>query len=132
MSSISDVVIDSAKPAALARFWAAALDDYEIAPYDEAELARLRDMGIDDPKDDPFVLLMSGAEGRPRLFFQKVPEGKVVKNRLHLALSTSDRDAEIDRLLSLGAKIVEEIVEGGRVWTNMEDPEESGCKPPLR
>jgi Glyoxalase-like domain len=123
MSSISDVVIDAAKPAALARFWAAVLDDYEIAPYDEAELARLRDMGIDDPEDDPFVLVMSGTDGRPRLFFQKVPEAKSVKNRLHLALSASDRKAEIDRLLSLGGRIVEEINEDGRVWTNMEDPE---------
>jgi hypothetical protein len=123
MTSISDVVIDAAKPAALARFWATALDDYEIAPYDEAELARLRDMGIDDPEDDPFVLVMSGAEGRPRLFFQKVSEGKIVKNRLHLALSAGDRKAEIDRLTSLGAEVVEEISEDGRVWTNMADPE---------
>jgi predicted enzyme related to lactoylglutathione lyase len=67
--------------------------------------------------------MTGGAEGRPRLFFQKVPEGKVVKNRLHLALSASDGKAEIDRLLSLGAKIIAEINEDGRVWTNMEDPE---------
>lgn len=78
MVSISDVVIDAAKPAALARLWSAALDDYEIAPYDKSELARLREMGIEDPEDDPFVLVMSCGEGRPRLFFQRVPEGKIV------------------------------------------------------
>jgi Glyoxalase-like domain len=123
MSSISDVVIDAARPAVLARFWAAALDDYEIAPYDEAELARLRDMGIDDPEDDPFVLVGDTSGKGPRLFFQQVPEGKVVKNRLHMALAAPDRVAEVNRLEALGARAVEDISEGGNVWTNIEDPE---------
>jgi predicted enzyme related to lactoylglutathione lyase len=123
VSRLSDVVIDCVKPAPLARFWAAALDGYEVAPYDEAELARLREMGIQDPEDDPFVLVLSSAEGRPRLFFQKVPEGKVVKNRLHMALAAPDRLAEVKRLEALGARAVEEVSEGGNTWTNMEDPE---------
>ena len=40
MARIVDIVIDCASPAALARFWAAALDGYAVAPYDEEELAR--------------------------------------------------------------------------------------------
>jgi hypothetical protein len=47
---IRDVVFDSRHPASLARFWAAALDDYEVAPYDEDELERLRANGINDPE----------------------------------------------------------------------------------
>ncbi|MEV4619153.1 VOC family protein [Asanoa sp. NPDC049573] len=46
MATIKDIVVDSAHPAAIARFWARALDDYEIAPYDEAELERLREMDL--------------------------------------------------------------------------------------
>jgi len=40
------VVFDSYHPASIARFWAAALDGYEVAPYDEAELERLRANGV--------------------------------------------------------------------------------------
>jgi hypothetical protein len=56
MARLHDVVFDSHHPASIARFWAAALDGYEVAPYDEAELARLRSKGILDPEDDPSVL----------------------------------------------------------------------------
>jgi hypothetical protein len=42
MATIGDIVVDCARPASLARFWAAALDDYAVAPYDEAEIERLR------------------------------------------------------------------------------------------
>jgi len=56
MARIRDVVFDCRHPASLARFWAAVLEEYEVAPYDEAELARLRAAGIDDPEDDPTVI----------------------------------------------------------------------------
>src|SRR5438876_5341265 len=85
MARIHDVVVDCRHPASLARFWAAALDGYAVAPYDEAELERLRAAGIDDVEDDPTVLVEApGVE--PRLFFQCVAEAKVVKNRVHLDL----------------------------------------------
>jgi hypothetical protein len=42
VARIQDIVFDCRHPAKLARFWAAVLDDYQIAPYDEAELERLR------------------------------------------------------------------------------------------
>ena len=73
MARLRDVVFDSRHPASIARFWAAALDGYQVAPYDEAELARLRRNGILDPEDDPTVLV-EGPDGRPRIFFQLVPE----------------------------------------------------------
>jgi hypothetical protein len=83
---LHDVVFDSRHPASAARFWAAALDDYEVAPYDEAELERLRTMGIFDTEDDPSVLVEAPGV-TPRFFFQLVPEPKTVKNRVHLDLS---------------------------------------------
>jgi len=65
MARLHDVVFDSRHPASIARFWAAVLDGYQVAPYDEAELARLRGEGISDPEDDPNVLV-EAADGQPR------------------------------------------------------------------
>jgi hypothetical protein len=105
MARLREIVVDSAHPAELARFWAAALDGYAVAPYDEAELARLRALGIDGPEDDPTVLL-EPLEGGPRIFVQRVPEPKHVKNRLHLDLSAPDLATELDRLTALGATVL--------------------------
>lgn len=62
-------------PAPIARFWAAALVGYEVAPYDEAVLERLRANGVFSPEGDPTVLV-ERAGVSPRLFFQLVPEPK--------------------------------------------------------
>jgi hypothetical protein len=48
-----------------------------VAPYDAAELERLRDLGIEGPEDDPTVLVEAGPGVRPRFFFRRVPEGKL-------------------------------------------------------
>src|SRR5690606_7964580 len=92
MTSLRDVVTDCEHPASLARFWAQVLDGYEVAPYDEDELARLREAGIDDVEDDPTVLVQPvGDAPGVRFWFQKVPERKVVKNRVHVDLTAADR-----------------------------------------
>jgi hypothetical protein len=104
VASLADLVFDCARPARLARFWAAVLDGYEVAPYDDDELARLRSLGIIDVEDDPTVLVQRTAGEGPRLWFQLVPEPKGVKNRVHLDLRTDDVGAEVDRLLGLGAR----------------------------
>lgn len=59
MAALADIVFDARHPAALARFWAAVLDGYDVAPYDDAELERLRSIGVDDVEDDPTVLVES-------------------------------------------------------------------------
>jgi Glyoxalase-like domain len=108
MAELRDIVVDCGRPSALARFWAAALDGYAVAPYDDAEIARLASLGIHDLDDDPTVLVTGPG---PRLFFQLVPEGKVVKNRLHLDLTAASAagasaEAEITRLTGLGASVL--------------------------
>jgi hypothetical protein len=100
MARLADIVFDCDRPAALARFWAAALDGYAIAPYDDEEIARLRAMGVDDIEDDPSVMLLGPG---PRLFCQRVPEPKSAKNRCHLDLACDDVGAEVARLVALGA-----------------------------
>jgi hypothetical protein len=105
MASLADIVVDCAHPASLARFWSGVLDDYSVAPYDDdAELARLRSLGIDDVEDDPIVLVEPASGRGPRLWFQRVPEPKRVKNRVHVDLRTDDFDAELARLIELGAR----------------------------
>jgi hypothetical protein len=104
MARLGDVVFDCRHPASLARFWAAAVDGYAVAPYDAEEIARLQSLGYSGPEEDPGVVV----EGPdlPRLYFQLVPEGKVAKNRLHLDLRTPDLDAEVTRLVGLGATVL--------------------------
>ena len=91
-----------------------------MAPYDEAELARLRANGVADPEDDPTVLVEAG-EDAPRLWFQRVPEPKVVKNRVHLDLRAEDVAAEVGRLVELGAARVDDDNIGDLVV--LRDPE---------
>ena len=121
MGFLHDIVFDCEHPASLARFWASALDGYAVAPYDHAELERLRGLGIESTEDDPTVLV----EGPtlPRLFFQKVPEPKVTKNRVHLDLRAADPSAEVQRLVALGATVLHRQEDGAHRWVTLGDPE---------
>lgn len=98
------VIVDAADPAALGRWWAEALgwvvvedspDEFEIRP----EKDRI-----------------------PGLLFVPVPEAKTVKNRLHLDFRPDDRDAEVTRLLALGARHTD-IGQGEQPWVTLVDPE---------
>ena len=121
MAALADIVIDCAHPAALARFWAAALDRYRVAAYNDEELVRLRSMGIDDPEDDPSVLVEPIGGDGPRLWCQRVPEAKRVKNRVHLDLHIDDLEREVGRLVVLGVQAVEPWADGNGIV--MVDPE---------
>jgi len=58
------------------------------------------------------------------MLFQTVPEGKTVKNRLHLDLSPpSTMQAEVDRLVTAGASALRRVDEEGIFWTVLADPE---------
>ena len=100
MAELRDIVVDCRHPASVARFWADVLDGYRIAPYDEAEIERLRAAGVDGPDHDPSVCVL-GPPGAPRWWFVLVPEGKITKNRVHLDITGSVAD-----LLALGATVL--------------------------
>ncbi len=122
-ASIYSLDFDCAWPSRLARFWASALD-YTIRPYDAAEIARLRAMGIEDIADDPTVVIDPPTPGAPPLFFIKVPEPKSTKNRLHLDLRPeSTMEAEVERLVSLGAQVRATFGEDQERWTLLAAPE---------
>ena len=86
--------------------------------------------GPEDPDngnapEDPEGLLV-GPDGQPNLLFVKVPEGKAVKNRVHLDLMPTDRtrDQEVARLLELGATMVaDQRRPDGTGWVVLADPE---------
>jgi hypothetical protein len=59
---------------------------------------------------------------QPALYFEKVPESKVAKNRVHLDLVDSDSLA-VSRFVALGASIAAEHQIGSHRWTVMHDPE---------
>jgi hypothetical protein len=123
MAHVKDIVFDCEHPASLARFWAAVLDGYDVAPYDEAELARLRALGIESPEDDPTVLVEWPGH-TPRFFFQQVPEHKTAKNRVHVDVQADgDLDAEVARLVELGAVVVADHDPDTGRFVTMRDPE---------
>ena len=102
MVRIRDIVIDSVHPAALARFWAAALDGYEVRAYDDEEVARLAALGL-TPETDPAVAVDGPG---PTIFLQLMPEPKRARNRVHLDLmGREDRSVEVERLRALGASV---------------------------
>lgn len=61
----------------------------------------------------------------PIMRFQRVPEPKLTKNRLHLDLSVEDLDEACARVEALGGRRIPEqaLTENGYIWTVMQDPE---------
>ncbi|PAZ10971.1 glyoxalase [Streptomyces sp. SA15] len=98
------VVVDAADPVTLGRWWAEALG--WVVLNDSAEEYEIR------PEKDRM----------PGLLFVPVPEGKTVKNRLHLDFRPDDQAAEVARLLALGARHAD-VGQGEQRWVTLADPE---------
>jgi predicted enzyme related to lactoylglutathione lyase len=78
-----------------------------------------------DPGSSPGYASIGGGDAErkePALYFEKVPESKAVKNRVHLDLVDSDSSA-VSRFTSLGGSIVAAHQIGSHRWTVMQDPE---------
>ena len=98
-------------------------------PYEPYELAGFWSQvlghpisDVDAPGDDE--VLIEGPPGTPQLLFVRVPEAKTLKNRVHLDLEPdSTRDAEVERLSALGAKVVDDQRRpDGAGWVVLSDP----------
>ncbi|CAM5480852.1 Glyoxalase-like domain-containing protein OS=Streptomyces tendae OX=1932 GN=GUR47_17675 PE=4 SV=1 [Streptomyces tendae] len=83
-----------------------------------------RDLAAVRHPDDPFQEESGTGLGR-RLLFQRVPEAKTVKNRVHLDVHAPDgrREEEVARLEALGASVQRQVKEPGGEWVVMADPE---------
>jgi predicted enzyme related to lactoylglutathione lyase len=97
-------IIDAADPVALGRWWQAALGWVVV-----------------DESDDEFEIRPT-AQTLPGLLFGRVAEAKTTKNRLHLDFRPDDRDAEVRRLIDLGARPVD-VGQGEQTWVVLADPE---------
>ena len=132
MSRSVQIAIDCHDPHAQNRFWAE-LMQYEIEDH-SAQIAQLVTDGLASLDD---TILVDGrrawsiaaachepGDGGVRLLFQQVPEGKTVKNRVHLDVRAGDeRQTVIDRCLQMGATKLWDGSQGPHTWVTMADPE---------
>ena len=129
----TQVTFDCADPHAQAAFWAQVFgteveDHSELVDQLVAEglmpaADRIVVGGRSAFRDVAACRDLTGVE--PRLFFQRVPEGKVAKNRVHLDIhvDADQKAAEIERLVGLGAQLIETHSDRGPVTHVMRDPE---------
>ncbi|ADI11987.1 hypothetical protein SBI_08869 [Streptomyces bingchenggensis BCW-1] len=110
LNPVRHITFDAHDPYALAQFWSA-LTGYALEGS--------------EPEDDE-VLITSNQTGVPGLLFLRVPDVKQGKNRVHLDIQppSGTRDAEVERMVSLGASVIDDRrTEDGLGWVVMTDPE---------
>ena len=137
MATAFQVTFDCAAPDAQAKFWAAVLG-YQVQPPPDGYpdwFAFLRERGVPEQEWDRASAIVDPDGKGPRIFFQKVPEPKSAKNRVHLdvnvtaGLQMTERrarvDREVERVRGLGATRVHVRVseELGEYCVVMQDPE---------
>ena len=128
------VAIDCTSPHELADWWAEALG-WEVEAQDESFIRRMIEEG--HATDEQTVrhrgalvwrsatAMNSPEPGRPRVLFQVVPEPKTVKNRVHLDVRAGPdrREAEVARLVAMGATELWRASQGPYEWVTLSDPE---------
>ncbi len=146
MATSIGLVIDCADPGLLSAFWVRALH-YEVQqPPDGsatwADYWRARGMSEEelaefDDDGGGYDVIVDPEGAGPRIWFQPVPEGKTVKNRIHLDLFVSGGrakpleeripavDAEVERVVALGATVFERLQTEGldHYAVVLQDPE---------
>ena len=137
MATRVQVVIDCADPGALAPFWAETLD-YKVQDPPEGFGSWqdwLRAHGIPEADWNSASAVVDPEGAGPRIYFQRVPEAKAVKNRVHLDLNVGGPridpaevrrarvDAQVHRLVDLGARMLQARDVRGEYFVNMLDPE---------
>lgn len=126
MASLANITFACESPSLMARFWADALGyDVQEAPpgFMEAWLA-----AGGDP--DGAAAIVDPASKGPRLFFEKKSKTQTAVAPIHLDLNASNREAEVGRLVGLGARVVEtrtrQTGSYTETWTVMQDQEGNG------
>jgi hypothetical protein len=138
MTTGVQVTFDCADPGRQAEFWAKALG-YRLPEPPDGHVSWedwARAQGIPQEHWNDWAAIEDPDGVRPRFYFQRVPEAKVAKNRMHLDLNVGggsdvplpDRKArvyaEVERLKTLGADDHRgAIEEDGEFWVRMNDPE---------
>jgi hypothetical protein len=128
------VTVDSTAPHELADWWAEALG-WQVETQDAAFIRRMVESGAaseaDTAEHHGALVWKTGAglrspdPGRPRVLFQAVQEVKTVKNRVHLdvRVGAARREAEVARLIGLGATELWRAAQGPYEWVTLADPQ---------
>ncbi len=108
-SRLANIAVDALDPERVAAFWCAVLD-WQVLERDEGVVS---------------IGPAGASDGGPGIDVVPVPEAKTVKNRLHLDLRADgvSRDAELARLLALGARRVDVGQPPDVTWVVLADPE---------
>jgi len=109
------VVFDAAEPGKLAEFWALALD-YVFEPPPEGHETWEdfgRSIGMPEEEFGDQASVIDPADEGPRLYFQRVPEGKVAKNRVHLDVRVAGHEIRGEERKRLVSEKVEQLVQAG-------------------
>ena len=131
------VTFDAAEPEALAAFWGETLGYVEQDPPEGFDSWEAWAVANDVPREQwgDFAARVDPDGAGPRLFFQRVPEPKTAKNRVHLDLAVgggrgtppeeSRRNiaAAVERAVAAGATKVREVDERDEYWVVLQDPE---------
>jgi hypothetical protein len=134
MANDVQITFDAAEPATLAGFWARAMGYRpEPPPPDFDSWDAFADaQGMPPEARGDFAAVIDPDGGGPRLFFQRVPEPKSAKNRVHLDVVApggegEDRRAAIEAhvadLVAAGASRLAEHEQFGQWWVVLADPE---------
>jgi predicted enzyme related to lactoylglutathione lyase len=107
--TMKSVTFDCADALVVSQFWSAVLD----RPVDTAPM----------PPSPFFASIGMGDPNRNGYMFIQVPEGKAVKNRVHLDFDSDDIASEVARVIDLGATHIHDKAEFGMTWTTLADPE---------
>lgn len=105
--TLASVTLDCEDAAATAQFWSAALG---------------RPVDPDPSEFFAAIGLQGGSDGSHAWMFLKVPEPRTAKNRMHIDFVSAEREAEVARLIELGATHVHDKDEAGFQWTTLQDP----------
>ena len=137
MTTAFQIVFDANDPAALADFWALALGYIDQPPPEGFDSWDIWARAMEIPQDNwnDARALVDPDETGPRIFFQRVPEGKAAKNRVHLDVNASGGpstpiderrtrvDATVERLVAAGATVLGPVEQRGEYWVVLADPE---------
>ena len=106
--SVLAISFDAHDAAGLVHFWAQALH-----------------RTVNDGATEDFASIAAGTDSRlgAMLTFHKVPEGKTLKNRVHIDLQAADVVAEAERLTRLGAQQIRSLADNNNRWISLRDPE---------
>ena len=137
MATRLQVTFDAADPQALAAFWGELIGYVEQDPPEGFDSWEAWAVANDVPREQwgDYAARVDPDGVGPRLYFQRVPEPKTAKNRMHLDLAVSggrgtppeevrrNVAAAVERAVAAGATRLREVDEAGEHWVVLQDPE---------